>query len=167
MIIEPFVINKSYELSRFDCGESTLNQFLGLHMSRQQGGGFLRGYMLVKTDKAAIIHGFYTLTASGFERNSLPSRRHQRTAPYRQVPAVTLGRLAVDCLYQGQGWGQALVAHALNVVNKVATKVGIHGLFVVPLDTRVRAFYLQLGFISLAGNDAHAMFLPLASLPKT
>jgi len=164
LIIELFADATEYNLNEFDCGEETLNRFLFEHLSRQHHRKILRGYVLRTTGPVPAVLGYYTLSGSCFEKASLPTKTQQKQIPYRNVPSITLGRLAVDKRLQGQGWGTMLVTHAMKVIFGASQTVGIHGMFVEALNDNARAFYLSLGFIPLSGENNHALFYPVKSI---
>jgi GNAT superfamily N-acetyltransferase len=149
-----------YDLSQFDCGEESLNTFLTEHLKRQHRGKFLRGYVLTTREPKPRILGYYTLSGSCFEKAYLPSKTQQKRIPYKNVPSVTLGRLAIDKRIQGQGYGELLVIHAMKTVYLASFAVGIHGLFVEALNHKAKDFYLKMGFIPLLGEDECMLFLP-------
>ncbi|HDF2341370.1 TPA: N-acetyltransferase [Morganella morganii] len=162
--VEMFSEEIEYDLSNFDCGEKYLNDFLTAHLKRQHNAKILRGYMLVtKEDKPRVL-GYYTLSGSCFEKTQLPSKTQQRRVPYKNVPSVTLGRLAIDLSIQRQGWGDLLVTHALKVVYQASRAVGIHGMFVEALNDNAKAFYHGLNFIQLRDDHEKCFFYPTKSI---
>lgn len=166
LTIRMFSPETEYDLTGFNCGESTLNRFLFEHLPRQHGGRLLRAYLLVTDNPRPKVLGYYTLSGSCFEKETLPSRAQQRKVPYVNVPSVTLGRLAIHQDLQGQGWGMTLVTHAMNVVFLASQAVGIHGLFVDALNDKAKDFYLKLGFIPLTGSNVNSLFYPTKSIEK-
>ena len=153
-----------YDFSGFDCGDESLNIFLSDHLARQHRGRILRGYLLVNRDALPKVMGYYTLSGSCFEKETLPSKTQQRQIPYLNVPSVTLGRLAIHKDLQGQAWGTTLVTHAMKVTWLASQAVGIHGMFVDALNDCAKAFYVKLGFIVLHGRNANSLFYPTKSI---
>ncbi|QGU09291.1 GNAT family N-acetyltransferase [Leclercia sp. J807] len=166
LTIRMFSHEARYDLTDFNCGDSTLNRFLFDHLARQHSGRLLRAYLLVTDDPEPKVLGYYTLSGSCFEKETLPSKTQQHKVPYVNVPSVTLGRLAIHQDFQGQGWGMTLVTHAMKVVYLASQAVGIHGMFVDALNDKAKAFYLKLGFISLTGSNANSLFYPTKSIEK-
>lgn len=136
LTIEILTDDADYDLQRFDCGEEALNLFLTTHLVRQHRNKILRAYILCRNTPERQVLGYYTLCGSCFERAALPSKSKQKKIPYKNIPSVTLGRLAIDRSLQGQGWGATLVAHAMKVVWSASLAVGIHGLFVEALNKK-------------------------------
>ncbi|HAY5553330.1 TPA: GNAT family N-acetyltransferase [Escherichia coli] len=159
LTIEILTDDADYDLQRFDCGEEALNLFLTTHLVRQHRNKILRAYILRTNTPERQILGYYTLSGSCFERAALPSKSKQKN-----IPSVTLGRLAIDRSIQGQGWGATLVAHAMKVVWSASLAVGIHGLFVEALNEKAHTFYQSLGFIPLVGENEKALFFPTKSI---
>ncbi|EJV7173070.1 GNAT family N-acetyltransferase [Escherichia sp. 93.1518] len=159
LTIEILTNDADYDLLRFDCGEEALNLFLTTHLVRQHRNKILRAYILRTNTPERQILGYYTLSGSCFERAALPSKSKQKN-----IPSVTLGRLAIDRSIQGQGWGATLVAHAMKVVWSASLAVGIHGLFVEALNEKAHTFYQSLGFIPLVGENENALFFPTKSI---
>lgn len=54
----------------------------------------------------------------------------------------------------------------MKVVWSASLAVGIHGIFVEALNEKARAFYQRLGFISLSGENEHALFYPTKSIEQ-
>lgn len=159
LTIEILTDDADYDLQRFDCGEEALNLFLTTHLVRQHRNKILRAYILRANTPERQVLGYYTLSGSCFERAALPSKSKQKN-----IPSVTLGRLAIDRSIQGQGWGATLVAHAMKVVWSASLAVGIHGLFVEALNEKAQTFYQSLGFIPLVGENENALFFPTKSI---
>lgn len=164
LTIEILTDDADYDLQRFDCGEEALNLFLTTHLVCQHRNKILRAYILCRNTPERQVLGYYTLCGSCFERAALPSKSKQKKIPYKNIPSVTLGRLAIDRSLQGQGWGATLVAHAMKVVWSASLAVGIHGLFVEALNKKAHTFYQSLGFIPLVGENENALFFPTKSI---
>lgn len=164
--VEMFSEDVEYDVSHFDCGEAYLNTFLTDYLKRQHLSKILRGYLLVTRDEKPRVLGYYTLSGSSFEKACLPSKTQQKRVPYKNVPSVTLGRLAIDKSIQRQGWGDLLVTHAMKVVYQASQAVGIHGMFVEALNSKAKHFYLELGFIQLCGENENFLFYPTKSIEE-
>jgi ribosomal protein S18 acetylase RimI-like enzyme len=83
----------------------------------------------------------------------------------RRIPAVRLGRLAVDTSVQGQGLGTLLLMDAIDRSQRVLEHIGIHALFVDAKDAAAAGFYRKLGFRALPDLES-TLALPLGGIPR-
>jgi GNAT superfamily N-acetyltransferase len=108
------------------------------------------------------VLGYFTLNSFALERRQARRRdRDRNLGSYDPVPAVLIGRLALDESLQGQGLGAALVAEALGQIVRlqehlVASTVAVHA-----LDERAASFYAHLGFDRFRDEPLHLCY-PLA-----
>jgi GNAT superfamily N-acetyltransferase len=83
----------------------------------------------------------------------LPPEVTKRLPRYAALPAVRIGRLAVDRKFWGRGLGGALLADALRRV--LLAPPAVFALLVDAKDDRAVAFY-----------EHHGLFLPIATAEK-
>ena len=67
----------------------------------------------VATNAHGQIAAYYTLASASVLLADLPEALAEKLPRYPSVPAVRMGRLAVDQAFKGQGLGAALLADAL------------------------------------------------------
>jgi ribosomal protein S18 acetylase RimI-like enzyme len=106
------------------------------------------------------IAGYYTLAAASMLLADLPPGMGKKLPRYPSVPAVRMGRLAVDQDFKGQGLGGALLADAMS--RAVSSEIAAYALVVDAKDEGAAAFYRHHGFIPLP-NSPLTLFLPLAT----
>ena len=107
------------------------------------------------------IAGYYTLASASLLLADLPASVGKKLPRYPTVPAVRMGRLAVDQAFKGQGLGGALLADALD--RAVRSEIAAYALMVDAKDEAAAAFYRHHGFIALP-DSPFTLFLPLATL---
>jgi predicted N-acetyltransferase YhbS len=103
------LLEDSHNRSVFDCGVESLNSYL-----RQQATQDIRrnvATVCVATDGTRIV-GYYSLANTGVSPDSLPDSLQKKTPRYQILPAVLLGRLAVDLKYRGRNLGIGLLSDA-------------------------------------------------------
>jgi ribosomal protein S18 acetylase RimI-like enzyme len=110
------------------------------------------------------IAGYYSLSATSFEKNELPSALAKRL-PHYPVPAATLGRLAVDREQQGRGLGEMLLLDAIRRVIGASAVLAVYAIVVDAKNERAQAFYERYGFRVFAG-EPRRLFLPLETFEK-
>jgi ribosomal protein S18 acetylase RimI-like enzyme len=107
------------------------------------------------------IAGYYTLASTGLLLSDLPASTGKKLPRYPTLPAVRMGRLAVDQAFQGQGLGAALLADAL--ARTARSEIAAFALVVDAKDEAAAAFYRHHGFMGLP-DSPRTLFLPLATV---
>jgi len=109
-------------------------------MQNEVGGG---SRTLVSCLGGQVV-GYYSLAAgSVFHRVATSKARRNLPDP---VPAVLLGRLAVDRNWQGRGLGGDLLRDAALRVAGAADTIGVRVFLVHALSDDARRFYERYGF---------------------
>jgi GNAT superfamily N-acetyltransferase len=109
------------------------------------------------------IAGYYTLAATGIQFEDLPEVMRKKLPRYPMVPAILLGKLAVDERYQGQGLGAFLLVDAL--LRSLMNEIVAAAVVVDAKDDAARAFYEYHNFVSFAGQPLR-LFLPMTLIAK-
>jgi len=91
----------------------------------------------------------------------LPVGTGKKLPRYPTVPAVRMGRLAVDKEFKGQGLGGALLADALD--RAARSEIAAFALMVDAKNEVAADFYQHHGFIALP-DSRRTLFLPLATV---
>jgi ribosomal protein S18 acetylase RimI-like enzyme len=103
---------------------------------------------------------YYTLASASVLLDQLPSAIQKKLPRYAAVPAVRMGRLAVDKSHRQKGLGSALLADALT--RACRSEITAFALIVDAKDHEAIQFYRHHGFMSLS-HQGQSLFLPLAS----
>lgn len=150
-----------HDRSAFDCGSAPLNRYLQQQATQDTRRRFASCFVAV-TDEVGIA-GYYTLASSSVSLIDLPADTRKRLPRYPTVPAVRMGRLAVDRQFKGMGLGAALLADAL--MRAANSEIAAHALIVDAKDEIALAFYRHHGFIALPDAPL-TVFLPLDTVRK-
>lgn len=146
----------------FDCGVEALNTYLRKQarseMKRRVATCFVA--MHQETKKAA---GFYTLSASQIPLTDLDEEWSRRLPRYKTVPAVLIGRLAVDKSFRKQGLGSGLILDAVSRV--VSSEIASNILAVDAKDENAMLFYRHLGFRQIP-DGSNKMIIPVTVIAK-
>jgi predicted GNAT family N-acyltransferase len=81
------------------------------------------------------------------------------------LPAILIGRLAVDDLQTGNGLGKRLLMDALLRSYTVSRVVASYAVVVDYIDLEAKQFYQKFGFIELL--DTNRLFLPMATIKES
>jgi GNAT superfamily N-acetyltransferase len=137
----PRPIKAEDELAGFDSGAPTLDLWLKQRAIENEAKGASRTYVALAD---GAIAGYYCLAAGSIEPAAAPGRvRRNMPSP---IPAIVLGRLAVDRRYQRQGIGVGLLRDAIERTMKAATIAGIRAIVVHAIDEGAARFYERQGF---------------------
>jgi GNAT superfamily N-acetyltransferase len=136
--VEP--LSEEHVLAGFDSGESSLDEWLVQRAKPNQAAGFSRTYVVAEDGRVVAFHAVSSFTIF---RADATGRARRQSPP--QIPAVLLGRLAVDWHFQGHGFGAALLRHAMELTVVAADTVGIRLLVVNARDEEAARFYRRFG----------------------
>ncbi len=138
--IEP--LGPQHNRKGFSCGEPSLDAYIQRQASQDVKRDLALCYVLSQRDSAIL--GYYTLSASSVNLTDLPQDLAKKSGRYALVPAVLLGRLAVDLRFQGQGLSSLLLMDALK--RTLRTGVGVKLMIVDALNEQAVSFYLHHEF---------------------
>jgi len=141
-IKSPSVITADHDLTHFDCGEPSLNDWLKRRALKIHASGASRCFVVCSS---ATVIGYYSLSAGAINHESTPkSVRRNMPDP---LPVLLLGRLAVDKRYHNSGIGQALLRDAMLRAVNVSGNAGIIAILVQALSDQAKQFYISRGFV--------------------
>jgi GNAT superfamily N-acetyltransferase len=139
----PEKLSAEHDLSGFDSGEPTLDDWLRRRALQNEGTGASRTYVVRAGGRIA---GYYTLAVGAIAHAQAPGRiRRNMPDP---VPAMVLGRLAVDKAYQGSGIGTGLLRDAVLRTVQAADIAGIRVILVHAISTTAKRLYEKYGFVA-------------------
>jgi len=151
----PEPLGPDYQVDQFDCGVHSLNDYLVRRAFSDQRADRSRTYAVSRGKR---IVGYFSIAASRIE----PQDASERTAKgqgAQSIPAVLLGRLAVDITEQGHGLGEALLVEALRKASAAADTIGARVVLVDVLNEAAKPFYVKYGFEACPTDPLHLMVL--------
>ena len=130
----------------FNSGEALLDSWLRDRALANLEVAASRTYVICPPDSLKVI-GYYAL-CMGQILNQEVVGSMRRNMPH-QIPAVIMGRLAVDLSWQGKGLGRALLLDAVQRSVRAAKEVSARLLIVHAISQVATEFYLHYGFVRL------------------
>lgn len=155
----PAPLSDLHDLSAFNCGKPTLDDWLRTRAGKSDG---LFGRTYVVTLGKRVV-GYYTLATGAEKREQTPGKL-RRNSP-EQIPLILLARLAVDTRFRGKGIGRGLVRDALTRSIQAAEIVGIRAVMVHAIDEEARKFYEKYGFIEFP-SSSQTLYLPIDTMRR-
>ncbi len=150
----PVLLDSTHDISTFECGDAALDEWLGRRALRNQRDGSSRTW--VATNGSRVV-AFYASSTAVLARTDA-TKRAARNQP-DPLPAMLLGRLAVDGEHQGQGLAAALLKHFMLKAIEVAEITGLRLVLVHAKDEKAASFYRHFGFESSPIDDLTLILL--------
>ena len=152
------IFNKKYNRTEFNCNSERLNKYLQEQVTSNIKQNIAICYLALNNQQKII--GYYTLSSCSLLLNNLPDELKNKLPRYPTIPAVLMGRLAVDINYQGKKIGASLLADALK--RCINSGIGAYALVVDVIDEKAKQFYLNYGFIECIDNP-HTLFFIISN----
>lgn len=150
----PVLLGADHIVEDFDCGNDVLNKWLQTRALHNQREGGSRTWVVL--DGRRVV-AFYASSTAVLMR-SHATKRAARNQP-DPLPAVLLGRLAVDAEYQGGGLAAALLKHFVLKSLEIAELTGVRLLLVHAKNDVAQRFYLRYGFEASPVDDMTLILL--------
>jgi ribosomal protein S18 acetylase RimI-like enzyme len=163
--IEP--LSAAHDRAGFHCGEEALDRYFQTQATQDIRRRIANCFVAVETGTSLVdakqVAAFYAMSAASIPFVDLPPEETKRLPRYPTLPAVRIGRLAVDERFQGRGLGAALLADAAQ--RAMHASAAAFMLLVDAKNDRAVAFYRRYGFRSLTSRP-RTLYLPLATAQK-
>jgi len=140
-VTAPCPISNSHDITAFDCGHDTLNEWLRKRAVKNEQNGASRTFVACNDN---TVIGYYSLAVGAVARDQA-SGKVRRNMP-DPIPVMILGRLAVDRQWQGRRIGAGMLKDAVLRTLFVAEQAGVRAMLVHALSDEAKHFYLGYGF---------------------
>lgn len=148
---------KGHDRSTFDSGSAELEDWLRRDSTQNRKRNTAATWVV--TDADAVVHGYVSLAMTGVDRSSAPEALAKHSPD--PVPALLIGRLAVDRSVSGLGIGTMFVAHVLANAVALNAQAACRAVVVTALDDAARSWWERLGFHSFDPADPESFDLYL------
>jgi GNAT superfamily N-acetyltransferase len=156
----PVPISADHVLDPFECGEPSLDAWLKKRALKNQAADASRCFVICD---GRVVIGYYTLSAGGISHEAAP-KKMRRNMP-DPLPALLLGRLAIDRHHQNRGLGRALLRDAMLRAVHFATDAGVFAILLHALSEKAKQFYLSQGFV-VSPLSPMTLMMTLATVRK-
>lgn len=158
--LEP--LGSGHDRSAFHSGEEALDRYFQTQATQDIRRRVANCFVVVEVVSGQVA-AYYTLSSASIPVVDLPPEETKRLPRYPTLPAVRIGRLAVDQRFQGRGLGATMLADA--AYRTMRADAATFTLLVDAKNDRAVAFYRHHGFRSLV-SQPQTLFLPLATAKK-
>ncbi len=161
-IVEP--LGAMHDRAVFTCGVEPLDRYL-YQQAGQDIARHAAAVYILRSNDASAIAGYYTLSASSIEPRALPAEVTKRLPRYPTLPAILIGRLAVDQHYRGQSLGKRLLMSVLHRSLQISRDLGAVAVIVDAKDDAACQFYEHYHFRQFIDQPQH-LFLPMKTIAQ-
>ncbi|EJN31345.1 hypothetical protein PMI35_01480 [Pseudomonas sp. GM78] len=154
----PEKLSVSHDLSAFDCGDESINEYLTKRALKAQNAKHASVFVTCIKGTSTVV-GYYTLSNGVVMRADVMPKRAQRNSP-DQHPVTILGRMGVCKTAQGTGLSLDLLKDAIIRAISASSDVASTALLVHPLTDRLVGYYEKAGFIRCPQLSPITMMLP-------
>lgn len=155
------ILSKTHLKENFSCGQLSLDNYIK-NQAKQDINRDLSVCYILTEKNTEIVSGYYTISGNSIKRDVFPEELLKKLpSTYTDLPAILLGRLAVDKKHQGKKIGELLLIDALKRCFEISQSMGVIAVIVDPIDEKAIQFYAKYGFIRLSNNK---MFIPMKTI---
>ena len=165
MISVPFrfeTLAANHDRAAFCSGDDALDRYFQAQVTQDIRRRITNCFVVVETATGQVA-AYYTLSAASIPLVDLPPDETRRLPRYPTLPAVRIGRLAVDRRFQRRGLGELMLMNAVHRTMQDAAAA--FALLVDAKNDLAVGFYRRYGFRPVAGKP-RTLFLPLATAQK-
>ncbi len=148
---------RRHDREQFDSGEPVLDEWLRRYAGQNRRRDTAATWVIADANNVVVAYASVAMT--GIDRSAAPETL-AKGAP-DPVPALLLGRLAVDRRYSRLGIGTTLVAHVLATALDLNEKAACRAVVVTALTDKARTWWERLGFHPFDPNEPDQLDLYL------
>lgn len=155
-------LGAEHDRDPFCCGEEALDRYFKTQATQDIRRRIANCFVAVETSTGAVA-AYYTIAAASIPLLELPPEDAKRLPRYPTLPAVRIGRLAVDQKFQGRGLGGTLLVDAAR--RSLHVPPAVYALVVDAKNEQAVGFYQHYLFRPMVGQP-RSLFLPLATAER-
>jgi ribosomal protein S18 acetylase RimI-like enzyme len=155
-------LGNHHDRAAFSCSVEALDVYFRRY-ARQDVRSRAAAVWVLYDVAASRVAGYYTLSAFGIQPHAIPQEFLKKLPHYDPLPAILLGRLAVDSRYRRQRYGEMLLLDALRRSWEQSAIIGAVAMIVDAKDDPARAFYEHYDFIRVL-DDEYRLYLPMKAI---
>ena len=142
----PVLLTEAHDSSGFDSGEPVLDEWLRRRAWNNLQASASRTYVICPKGALRIV-GYFAVSMGQILASETTGAMRRNMPKF--IPAVTLGRLAIDRAWQGKGLGRTLLADAIDRALRASIEVSARLVIVHAISDAAEAFYRHHGFTRL------------------
>ena len=157
------ILGPNHDRGAFCSGDDALDRYFQTQVTQNIRRRITNCFVVVEVATGHVA-AYYTLSAASIPLVDLPPDEARCLPRYPTLPAVRIGRLAVDRRFQRRGLGELMLMNAVH--RTIQDAAAAFTLLVDAKNDLVAGFYRRYGLRPIAGKP-RTLFLPLATAQKT
>ncbi len=145
-------ISRHLKRKEFDCGYEELNRYLRQFALPNDKKKIGKTFVAVDEADPSRPVGYYTVSTAQILFGEL-SDDLKKGLPQYPIPAMRIGKMAVDLSCQGKRICSFLLKDAFLRSLRISSEIALHFILVDAIDEKAKSFYLKYGFIPLKENS--------------
>jgi len=161
----PFVIESlsaDHDRQSFSSGVEALDRYFREQVTQDIRRRVTACFVALESSSRRVA-GYYTMASTSVDLIDLAPDVARKLPRYPRVPAVRLGRLAVDLAFHGRGLGAVLLWNA--TARAVRSEIAAFALVVDAKDENAATFYRHHGFVPFLSSPM-SLYVPLAEAER-
>jgi GNAT superfamily N-acetyltransferase len=146
-----------HDRAGFESGEPMLDQWLRRYAGQNRRRDTAATWVVANPD--GVVAAYASVAMTAIDRSAAPPAIVKQAPD--PVPALLLGRLAVDRRFVGLGVGTALTAHVLATAVELNEKAACRAVVVTAIHREARAWWERIGFHPFDPDDPEQLDLHL------
>jgi predicted GNAT family N-acyltransferase len=155
---------KKHERMTFTCGAESLDEYIKTRASQELRKKVSTPFVLTDSPDRKVL-GYYCLSAYSISIVDIEAQAAKKLPRYPLLPAILLGRLAVDLGHQGKSYGKRLLLDALRRSCDIAKQLASVAVVVDAKGEDAASFYHRYGFIEFPNNPMK-LYILVESIEK-
>jgi predicted GNAT family N-acyltransferase len=156
--------SKKHDRTLFNCGDNSLDEYIKTRASQELKKRVSTPFVLTDSPDRQVL-GYYCISSYSIAMVEIEASTAKKLPRYPLLPAILLGRLAVDSGHQGKLYGQRLLLDALKRSCDISRQVATVAVVVDAKGDEAVNFYRRYGFTEFQ-TDPLKLYLPMESIEK-
>jgi predicted GNAT family N-acyltransferase len=156
--------SKKHDRTLFNCGDDRLDDYIKTKASQELKKKVSTPFVLTDSPDRQVL-GYYCISSYSLAMVEVETSTAKKLPRYPLLPAILLGRLAVDSGHQGKLYGQRLLLDALKRSCGISRQLAAVAVVVDAKGDDAVNFYRRYGFTEFQ-TDLLKLYISMESIEK-
>ena len=143
-------LSQNHVIQDFDCGLDKFSQYLKAYALNDVERGRCTVYVLILMNEPKVVAGYFTLSPDKIRGAILSNAQQRRVYNSDEIPAILIGKIAIDKKHIGKKFSEVLLYSAQQTV--LTLEVKSMAITIQALTADLAEYYAKFGFEALPSN---------------